>query len=140
MRGAFLQNRSFTRIATVAILILGTAAGCAPYSVKPASSTSSTAPTPVQNAPGAVSPQLVKMMARRLGYRPMRLFCRGSYPYQGGTSLYQGARATCLYHGARGYRPVVLYCKIEVPIGTSLAGNTCIDEDHLRWEWQARQF
>jgi len=127
------------RIVTVAVLILGAAAGCAPHSVKPAASTASTAPTPVPSAPEAVSPQLLRM-ARALAYRPMRVFCRGSYPYQGGTSLYHGARAACLYHGAPGYRPVILYCRIEVPIGTSLAGNNCVDEDHLRWEWQERQF
>lgn len=128
------------RIVAVAILILGTATGCAPHTVKPASSTSSTVPTPVQSAPEAVSPQLLRM-ARQLGYRPMRLFCRGSYPYrEGGASLYHGARRACLYQGASGYRQVLLDCKIEVPIGTSFAENNCIDEDDLRWQWQRRQF
>ena len=129
------------RIVTVAILILGTVAGCAPDAVKPASSPSSTTATPVQGTPEAVSPELLRM-ARRLGYRPMRLFCRGSYPYRldGGSSLYHADRGACLYHGARGYRPVILYCNIEVPIGTSFADNNCVNENDLRWEWQRRQF
>jgi len=126
------------RIVTVAILMAGTAAGCAPQPVKPAAAMSATAATPVRSAPVA-SPQLL-LMARQLGYHAMRLFCRGSYPYQGQASLYRGALGACLYHAARGYRPVVLYCKIEVPLGTSMAGNECVNENDLRWEWQRRQF
>lgn len=117
------------RTVTMAILIVGTAAGCASQSVKPAYSSSSTASTPVQNPATGVSPELLRM-SRDLGYRPMRLFCRGAYPYQ------EGAAWACLYHGGRGYRPFLLYCQIGVPTGTALSHNNCVDEDDLRWQWQ----
>lgn len=128
------------RFVTVAVLILGSAAGCAQDPAKPASATSA-ASTPVQSTPEAVSPEL-RRMARKLGYRPTRLFCRGSYPYSQGAeaSLYHNPRGACLYHSASGYRPVILFCNVEVPLGTLFAENNCLDENDLRWEWRRRQF
>ena len=71
----------------------------------------------------------------------MHFFCRGSYPYRGGgSSLYQGNFGACIDHDARGYRPVLLYCRTDVPLGTSIAGIHCLDENDLRWQWQLREF